>query len=250
MIGKFIYYKNTPSVNIGPDIDICDGLSPKIDASSAAAEAYIWNTGATTSSINAANQPKTKYWVKASNGSCESSDSIWVYFSIPPKVSFGFDDSVFCDAPTLNYDFSFYADNTTFTWQDGYKLPTRKIKLPGLYWVVAENKCGKDSASVDIKIDELGCRLYFPEIFSPNGDNINDLWKPMGQVIEWVELVIYNRWGEIIYKGDPSKGWDGSVKGKGVIVPDGVYPMTIAYRQSTNGYPRLYVKNMLLTVVK
>ncbi len=245
-----IYYKNTPTVNLGPDIDVCDGLSPKIDASSAAAEAYIWNTGATTSSINASNQPKTRYSVKASNGSCESSDSIWVYFSIPPKVTFGFDDSIFCDAPVLNYDFSFYADNTTFTWQDGYKLPTRKIKIPGLYWVVAENKCGKDSASVNIKVDDLGCRLYFPEIFSPNGDNMNDLWKPLGQVIQWVELVIYNRWGEIIYKGDPGKGWDGTVKGKNVIVPDGVYPITISYRQSTNGFPRLYVKNMLLTVIK
>ncbi|MFM9945451.1 MAG: gliding motility-associated C-terminal domain-containing protein [Bacteroidia bacterium] len=243
-------YKMTPAVSLGPDIQVCNGTLPTLDVTASAAETYKWNTGATASTITAPNQPKTKYYVDAFNGNCKGSDSIWVYFSIPPVLTFGFDDSVFCDAPLLNYDFTFYADNTTFKWQDGYSLPTRKIKTPGLYWIVAENKCGKDSASVDIKIDELGCRLYFPEIFSPNGDGVNDVWKPMGQVIEWVELVVYDRWGQIIYKGDPGKGWDGSIKNKDILVPDGVYPVTIAYRQSNAGFPRLYVKNMILTVVK
>ncbi len=243
-----IIYQATPIVNLGADIDVCNGVSPTLDASSAAALSYTWNTGASTPSISAPNQPKTLYWVKASNGNCTKGDSIWVYFSIPPVVDFGFTDSVFCESPNLSYDFSFYADNTTFTWLDGYNLPTRKIKTPGLYGVIAENRCGADTATVNITIDELGCQLHFPSVFSPNGDNINDVWKPMGQVLEWVELVVYNRWGEIIYKGDPNKGWNG--KSGDTIVPDGVYPMTISYRKTTGGYPRLFVKNMILTVLR
>ena len=243
-----IIYQATPIVNLGADIDVCNGVSPTLDASSAAALSYTWNTGASTPSISAPNQPKTLYWVKASNGTCTKGDSIWVYFSIPPVVDFGFTDSVFCESPNLSYDFSFYADNTTFTWLDGYNLPTRKIKTPGLWGVIAENRCGADTATVNITIDELGCQLHFPSVFSPNGDNINDVWKPMGQVLEWVELVVYNRWGEIIYKGDPNKGWNG--KSGDTIVPDGVYPMTISYRKTTGGYPRLFVKNMILTVLR
>jgi gliding motility-associated-like protein len=114
--------------------------------------------------------------------------------------------------------------------------------------MVAENMCGKDSISVTISIDENGCRLNFPTAFSPNGDGINDVWLPTGQVVEWVELVIYDRWGEVIYKGNPFNGWDGIVGGK--YVQDGIYPMTIAYRQSSGGFPRLFVKNMTLTIVK
>ena len=243
-----ITYKTTPIVNLGLDIDVCDGALPTLNASSAAAEAYIWSTGATTSSIVAVNMPKTVYWVDASNGNCVKRDDIMVSFSIPPVLDFGFTDSVFCEAPNLNYDFSFWAANTTFTWQDGYNLPTRKIKLPGSYWVAAQNACGTDTARVNIKVDELGCRLYFPTAFSPNGDGINDFWKPQGQVIEWVELVIYDRWGEIIYKGDPIKGWDGAVRDK--IVPDGVYPAIISYRQASGGYPRLFVKSFLITILK
>lgn len=243
-------YKVTPKIDLGPDIQVCNGISPTLDASAAAAETYKWNTGAITPTLLAPNQPKTQYIVTAANGNCKDTNSIWVYFSIPPVLNLGFADSVFCDAPILNYDFKFYADNTTFTWENGSNLPNRKITSPGIYWVKAENACGKDSVGMNVKIDELGCQMYFPGIFSPNGDGVNDIWKPQGQVIEWVELVIYDRWGEIIHKGDPSKGWDGSLQGKNVMVQDGVYPMTIAYRQSTGGYPRLYVKNLVLTVVK
>jgi gliding motility-associated-like protein len=241
-----VIYKTTPTINLGPDIDICDGASPTLDASPAAAESYLWNTGAITPTITVPNQPKTKYWVRAANGTCQSSDSIWVYFSIPPVIDFGFTDSVFCDAPVINYDFTYYADNTTFTWENGSNTPKRKITGPGIYKLVAKNKCGADSATVNIKIDELGCQMFFPTAFSPNGDGVNDMWIPQGQVIEWVELVIYNRWGEVVHKGDPSKGWNGKIGDK--LVPDGVYMMTISYRQATGGYPRLYVKNMILTI--
>lgn len=243
-------YKVTPKIDLGPDIQVCDGVLPTLDASAAVAETYLWNTNAITPAITATNQPKIKYIVTVANGKCQSKDSVWVYVSIPPVLNLGFADSVFCDAPILNYDFKFYADNTTFTWENGSNLPTRKITSPGIYWVKAENACGKDSVGMKIAIADLGCQMFFPGIFSPNGDGVNDIWKPQGQVIEWVELVIYDRWGEIIHKGDPSKGWDGSLQGKNVMVQDGVYPMTIAYRQSTGGYPRLYVKNLVLTVVK
>jgi gliding motility-associated-like protein len=241
-----VNYKSTPIVNIGADIKVCDGIpDPAIlDASAAAAQSYQWNTGASLDKITVTTQGQ--YWVTASNGACTASDTAWVYFADSPSNSFGFADSVFCDVPNLSFDFT--QPNTTYKWQDGFSSPIRKLKTPGVYWMVAENMCGKDSISVTISIDENGCRLNFPTAFSPNGDGINDVWLPTGQVVEWVELVIYDRWGEVIYKGNPFNGWDGIVGGK--YVQDGIYPMTIAYRQSSGGFPRLFVKNMTLTIVK
>ena len=72
---------------------------------------------------------------------------------------------------------------------------------------------------------------------------------PRGQVIEWVELLIFNRWGEIIYKGDPNKGWDGK-SDKGELVPDGAYPTVISYRRDHGGYPRMFVQKMLIHIFK
>ncbi|MCB9252501.1 MAG: gliding motility-associated C-terminal domain-containing protein [Flavobacteriales bacterium] len=241
-----VSYLTTPVVDIGPDVDVCDGnpASVKLDASASSASNYQWNTGELTPSIDVTNQGL--YFVKASNGNCEASDSAWVYFSNTPDFSFGFDDSVFCDNPRLDYDFT--SPNTRYTWSTGSTLPSIKITQPGLYTVRIENPCGIQDLSVNITIDEFGCRLIIPTAFSPNEDGINDVWRPSGQVLKWVEFVVYNRWGEIIHKGDPFVGWDGKVNGE--YVSDGVYAVTISYRQSSNGYPRLFVKNMVLTVLK
>ncbi len=76
--------------------------------------------------------------------------------------------------------------------------------------------------------DERGCELiktitftikrnegfYPPTIFSPNGDNINDIWQPTyGNVYTLVSASIYDRWGEqVYYSNDPSTGWNGNHK--------------------------------------
>jgi len=241
-----VVYDNSPLFSIGADIQVCDGIPNPviIDASSAAADSYLWSTGAVTPSITVVTQGM--YSVRASNSNCSSSDTAFVNFSDGIDNSFGFTDSVFCDIPNLKYDFS--QPNTSFLWMDGSMLPTRRITAPGIYTLVAANVCDTQMITVNITLDETGCTIWWPTAFSPNGDNVNDVWKPLGEVSEWVEMVVYNRWGEAIYKGNPAKGWDGIIGGE--YVQDGVYPMTISFRKSTNGFPRMFVKNMVLTVLK
>ena len=68
----------------------------------------------------------------------------------------------------------------------------------------------------------LPMKGYFPNAFSPNGDEINDIFKAEGPFIEGVELQIYNRWGALVFQAaDNEKGWDGSSKGK--ELPTGTY---------------------------
>ncbi|MFI5163798.1 MAG: gliding motility-associated C-terminal domain-containing protein, partial [Bacteroidia bacterium] len=57
--------------------------------------------------------------------------------------------------------------------------------------------------------------VYVPNAFSPNGDGENDVLFVYGNCIIEMKLIIYNRWGEIVYEGiDPKKGWDGVFKEK------------------------------------
>ncbi|MBK7226761.1 MAG: gliding motility-associated C-terminal domain-containing protein [Saprospiraceae bacterium] len=76
--------------------------------------------------------------------------------------------------------------------------------------------------------DERGCELiktitfsikrnegfYPPTIFSPNGDNINDIWQPTyGNVYTLVSASIYDRWGEqVYYTNNQSVEWNGTYK--------------------------------------
>ncbi|MBX2983559.1 MAG: CotH kinase family protein [Flavobacteriales bacterium] len=66
---------------------------------------------------------------------------------------------------------------------------------------------------------------YFgPNAFTPNGDGINDTWRPVNNVVDLDNylLQIFDRWGrELFTSTDPFEDWDGKADGK--TVPLGVY---------------------------
>ncbi len=70
------------------------------------------------------------------------------------------------------------------------------------------------------------CPIYFlPNIFSPNGDGLNDLFIPFEyRYVESIELTIFNRWGNIVFETkDPDIKWNGVNKDSGNESTDGVY---------------------------
>lgn len=57
--------------------------------------------------------------------------------------------------------------------------------------------------------------IYIPNAFSPNNNSINDIFMPVGYGISEIELLIFDRWGELIFTSeDKNKGWDGTYKNK------------------------------------
>jgi gliding motility-associated-like protein len=58
--------------------------------------------------------------------------------------------------------------------------------------------------------------MYIPTSFTPNGDNLNDVFRPLGiAVAKSYSLKIYNRWGALVFEStDPTKGWDGKSQGE------------------------------------
>ena len=64
--------------------------------------------------------------------------------------------------------------------------------------------------------------LVYPAAFTPNGDNLNDVFVVFGQFVEKFEMNIFNRWGELLFTtSNLETGWDG--KFKGTTQPEGTY---------------------------
>ena len=64
--------------------------------------------------------------------------------------------------------------------------------------------------------------IFIPDVFSPNDDGNNDVLFVRGGGILNLELNIYNRWGDRVFKTtDIDEGWDGYVMGN--KAPTGVY---------------------------
>jgi gliding motility-associated-like protein len=72
-------------------------------------------------------------------------------------------------------------------------------------------------------------KVFFPNAFTPNGDNINDLFSPVFSFApEDYHLIIRNRWGTILFESnDYLKKWDGKdLKGHPVTAGSYVYYLT------------------------
>lgn len=74
-----------------------------------------------------------------------------------------------------------------------------------------------------IPLNVLPTDTIFPNVFSPNGDGINDVFNYRVPPTETFSLGIWDRWGrQYFYTQNPEEKWDGRTAG-GSDCPDGVY---------------------------
>ena len=97
--------------------------------------------------------------------------------------------------------------------------------LTGCYYISAIDSFANESPlSVQVCLDE--CSNYIlPNVFSPNNDNINDLFIPLRTAyVEKVDFQVFNRWGLLVFQtDDPDLNWDGKILGTNKVVSPGVY---------------------------
>ncbi|MES2328656.1 MAG: PKD domain-containing protein [Bacteroidota bacterium] len=101
-------------------------------------------------------------------------------------------------------------------------LPIANIKNNITYIVKATTSHGCSATdTLAIKVFCEGTQVYIPNVFTPDGDGLNDILMVRAKGIRTVKSFrIFNRWGEVVFErsnfvpNEKSNGWDGSVRGK------------------------------------
>ncbi len=106
--------------------------------------------------------------------------------------------------------------------------------------VVATTDVGcQDSLTLYTKIVN---KLYLANVFSPNGDGRNDIWKlPKEYLFPDLEIEIFNRWGALVWSaaGDKAaRGWDGRTN-NGKVLPIGTYWYVIKFNINSSEWKPL-----------
>ncbi len=79
--------------------------------------------------------------------------------------------------------------------------------------VVSNAVCHSDTTEINISISTS--QLLVPNVFTPNGDGVNDEFRVAYRSIIEFDCWVYNRWGHLVYHWtDPAKGWDGTINGR------------------------------------
>ncbi len=114
--------------------------------------------------------------------------------------------------------------------------------MAGCYAVTALDSVGNESIKSNIICVDDCINYSIPNIFTPNGDGLNDWLKPNPyNRVEKIDLKIFSRWNILVFQTeDPNINWDGKNYINGKPVPAGVYyyVCSVYERRLTGTEPR------------
>jgi gliding motility-associated-like protein len=95
--------------------------------------------------------------------------------------------------------------------------PTHNYADSGTYQVVLymENSYGcRDTATREVRIKPTFA-IWIPNVFTPDGDGVNDYFFANGYGIDELQTLVFDRWGVLVYEGyQLDSKWNGIYKGK------------------------------------
>lgn len=220
----------------GP-VTFCVGDSVTLQANSGPAS-YLWQPGGSMQAQLIVYNSGSYTVVTSDGGSCSAESAAIIIETVPnnleaPTVS----DTSICPE---NYAILVASGPGSVFWYDqiGAQTPistnvsytTPVLNLPATYYVVSHDEyCESEPASATVSIDD--CEdIEIPNVFTPNGDNVNETFVLSALGITCFEGKIYNRWGRLLYEwNDVSQGWDGTIQRSGAQAKEGVYYYIINY---------------------
>ena len=218
-----IQYLAPPVVNLGSDTVFCDkSVVLPLNAANPGSS-YAWSTGATTQSITVGSVGT--YYVNVNNGNCTRTDTINIFEVKSPKLS----DTTICRGASVKL--SAGPAGINYLWSTGQTSNSITITPTSdtMIWVVAAKYgCGL-SDSVDIKYKRSSADDFLaPNVFTPNGDGMNDLYVVSKNPISQYNIKIYDRWGLLMFESsDATAPWDGKHSGSACVV--GTYYYIVSF---------------------
>jgi gliding motility-associated-like protein len=157
----------------------------------------------------------TIYTLTIINGPCQSEGTYFIkVYPLPTQTLTPKSIEVFSGDPVFITSLS----DTISNWEPPTYLSctfcNQPISIPDnniIYYSTVKNKFG--CMSKDSVVIKVVPTLYIPNCFTPNDDNLNDVFKPEYAGYTDIELLIFDRWGEQIFKTtELHSGWNGKRK--------------------------------------
>jgi len=203
---------------------ICNGATATLTASGGTS--YIWSSGETTAAITKGTAGTFTVTVTNANGCINTATATLVVDASP--VAGASNNGPVLSLKPLNLTGG-PEGMTTYTWtgpggfasnsQSPSVSASALAAMAGVYTLTVTNANGcTNSATTTVEVNDLP----IPSVITPNGDGKNDYFV-IGEIIERVELIIFNRWGNEEYTNvNYLNDWDGR-NNKGAEVPNDTY---------------------------
>lgn len=221
-----------PVIDAGANKTICLGDPIALAGSGPAGVNYIWSDGIINGQAFQPGLGSHTYSVIATDANgCVNTDEITITVLTVPVSDFSADVNI--GNPPLLVNFTNNSSNgNSYSWNYGdgststsFNAPPHTYNFVGTYTVqleISNGTCSDVSSMVITVIPYPDPIVHIPNVFTPNGDQVNDEFFFDMQYVKSIEIRIFNRWGnKILEMNDINSKWDG--KENGNDVSDGVY---------------------------
>ncbi|MEP7320971.1 MAG: SBBP repeat-containing protein [Saprospiraceae bacterium] len=200
---------STKTTISGPD-SICQTESVELTASGTGS--FLWDAGQLSASIKLFPKQSTTYKVIHTLGACKDTAQIFINVKPIPVITISGLASI-----TKGSSIQLKASGASnFSWTPGSTLSCVNCPQPIatpvqniIYCVSGTLGRCIDTACISIEV-KPECKIFLPNVFTPNGDNTNDQWCPYSSCIIITNIEIFNRWGALIFKSNENNTcWDG-----------------------------------------
>lgn len=227
---------------IGPDVSMCEGGTVQLNATGGVK--YYWEpaiglSDKTVSNPMASPKDSTRYKVSVINEyNCSDTASVRVNVWRKPVANAGPDLKMLINRP-IHLKATAGGTMVTYNWIPNLYMNQSNTLTPQVnppqtmnyrLQVTSSLGCGYTSDDVIVKVYE---KIKVPNVFSPNGDGINDKWdiELLKESFPGCIINVYNRYGQIIFHSTGyDKPWEGSFQNK--PVPAGTYYYIIDFKNS------------------
>ena len=231
-----------PVVDLGPDTKtICRGDHLVLDAG-VGQSGYSWQDGSTAQFYTASQMGLYKVTVTNSFG-CVNKDSLRITALLDTPKNFIEPVVNICKSlpkftvPTQGY--------SAYLWSTGSTADSILIITEGNYWLQVTDAAGcKGKENFTTVEKDCLTAIYFPNTFTPNGDHLNDVFRPklFGEC-ESFRMEVYNRYGARVFETtNPLAGWDGRISGQ--LQNTGAYVWIATYK--LKNYPVVFARGTVM----
>ncbi|MBT6131887.1 MAG: T9SS type B sorting domain-containing protein [Flavobacteriales bacterium] len=193
---------------------------------------YVWSDSSDSKTYIV--DTTEQVWLAAFNDCGFIVDTINIIFNGEIQTELG-EDTTICDEDSILLTTN--DSLATFIWNSGDSVDS-VWTVPGetFNYIVTitlrdcELREQREVVADELACPPLDCTIRFDNIFTPNGDGINDRFRINSDCnIFSYSLAIYNRWGQLIhYTINPAFGWDGFVNGE--EASNGTYFYKLEYK--------------------
>jgi gliding motility-associated-like protein len=227
------FFPNLPDSLLPRDTINCFDANFTLVRPTIAGVSFVWSDSSNQRTFEVGESQVV--WLAAFNACGTFVDTMNILFNGELTTSFG-PDTVICDEDTVLLKGS--DSLATYLWSTGDTVDSIWTKLDQRmqrYSVtITKGQCSKVE-SIRFDLDDnacpsIDCDVEYSNIFTPNGDGINDLFRPSTTCnIFSYQLTIFNRWGQLVHETrNIAYGWDGCINGE--MAAEGVYYFTLDYK--------------------